>query len=65
VFAHTLQPAFFTTLGYAAVDRALYPEKRARAHTVCLRRDLRAEALPAVAAPVVARGAGQALAAAA
>jgi amino-acid N-acetyltransferase len=47
MFAHTLQPEFFAALGYEAADRAQYPEKRARAHTLCVRR-----ALPAtVAAP--------------
>ena len=45
VFAHTLQPEFFSALGYEAADRAQYPEKRARAHTLCVRR-----ALPTTAA---------------
>ena len=40
VFAHTLVPAFFESVGYEPVDRALYPEKAARAHTTCLRREL-------------------------
>lgn len=40
VFAHTLAPAFFEAVGYEAVDRTLYPEKRARAHTTCFRREL-------------------------
>ena len=42
VFAHTLQPEFFLALGYAAADRALYPEKRARPHTHCFHRALAA-----------------------
>lgn len=47
VFAHTLQPDFFAALGYEAVDRGLYPEKRARPQTTCFRRTLSADALPA------------------
>ena len=43
VFAHTLQPDFFGALGYECVDRALYPEKQARAHTSCFRRALTAD----------------------
>jgi amino-acid N-acetyltransferase len=51
VFAHTLQPEFFEALGYECVDRALYPEKRARAHTCCFRRALgAAESAPVPAA---------------
>jgi amino-acid N-acetyltransferase len=42
LFAHTLVPAFFESVGYERVDRAMYPEKSARAHTSCLRRDLTA-----------------------
>jgi amino-acid N-acetyltransferase len=42
VFAHTLTPSFFEAVGYAAVERALYPEKLGRAHTVCFRRMLAA-----------------------
>lgn len=38
VFAHTLQAEFFSALDWAEVDRALYPEKRARPHTRCFRR---------------------------
>lgn len=49
VFAHTLQPEFFDALGYELADRGLYPEKRARAHTCCVRRALRGE--PAAGAP--------------
>ena len=51
VFAHTVSPAFFEAIGYEAVDRALYPEKRGRPHTRCFRRDLlgEAEALAAAA----------------
>jgi len=40
VFAHTLVPAFFASVGYEAVDRTLYPEKVARPHTTCLHREL-------------------------
>ena len=40
VFAHTLQPDFFAALGYEATDRTRYPEKRARAHTLCVQRSL-------------------------
>ena len=40
VFAHTLQPDFFAALGYEATDRTRYPEKRARAHTLCVQRAL-------------------------
>lgn len=47
VFAHTMQPDFFGALGYECVDRALYPEKRARAHTRCFRRSLGAARAPA------------------
>jgi amino-acid N-acetyltransferase len=43
LFAHTVSPRFFEALGYAAVERAEYPEKRARAQTTCLRRDLALE----------------------
>lgn len=38
VFAHTLAPAFFEAVGYEGVARSLYPEKRARPHTACMRR---------------------------
>ena len=40
VFAHTLTPAFFEACGYEACARDLYPEKKARPHTTCLRRAL-------------------------
>lgn len=40
VFAHTLSPGFFEALGYAAVERARYPEKVARPHTSCMHRVL-------------------------
>jgi amino-acid N-acetyltransferase len=50
VFAHTLQPEFFAALGYEGVDRALYPEKRARPQTLCFRRTLGQAAAPAFAA---------------
>ena len=43
VFAHTLSPAFFESNGYAAVDRALFPEKQARATTSCMRKALNVE----------------------
>ena len=56
VFAHTLQPDFFQALGYECVDRALYPEKRARAHTRCYRRALAADQ-GATARPAAARAA--------
>ena len=42
IFAHTLTPEFFEAVGYAEVDRGVYPEKRARPHTTCLRRALAA-----------------------
>jgi amino-acid N-acetyltransferase len=38
VFALTLQPAFFESLGYALTDRALYPEKIRRDCVGCARR---------------------------
>ena len=51
LFAHTVAPAFFDAIGYGAAERALYPEKRGRSHTVCVRRDLVAvDAALAVAA---------------
>lgn len=40
VFAHTLNAVFFDAIGYEIVDRAQYPEKRARATTTCVARDL-------------------------
>jgi amino-acid N-acetyltransferase len=40
LFAHTLQPEFFDALGYAPVERARYPEKQARPHTLCVERAL-------------------------
>lgn len=43
LFAHTLVPAFFESVGYAQVDRELYPEKSARAHTSCMQRELAEE----------------------
>lgn len=54
VFAHTLQPEFFGALGYECVDRALYPEKRARPHTLCFRRALPGEAAAATAPALAA-----------
>jgi amino-acid N-acetyltransferase len=54
VFAHTLQPEFFEALGYECTDRALYPEKRARAHTCCFRRALGAGAAAARPAALAA-----------
>ncbi len=50
VFAHTLQPEFFAALGYERADRAAYPEKRARPHTLCVRRALAADASELAAA---------------
>jgi N-acetylglutamate synthase-like GNAT family acetyltransferase len=38
VFALTLQPAFFTAIGYQRVDRARYPEKIRRDCLGCARR---------------------------
>jgi N-acetylglutamate synthase-like GNAT family acetyltransferase len=38
VFALTLQPAFFETIGYQRVDRARYPEKIRRDCLSCARR---------------------------
>ena len=53
VFALTLQPAFFSAIGYQRVDRARYPEKirrdclacarRFACNEVCLAKNLRAE----------------------
>ena len=40
VFAHTLSPCFFEAVGYAAVERTRFPEKRARPHTSCMHREL-------------------------
>jgi N-acetylglutamate synthase-like GNAT family acetyltransferase len=40
LFAHTVSPQFFEAVGYAAVDRALFPEKCARPQTTCVRRQL-------------------------
>ena len=42
LFAHTAAPEFFSAVGYDLVDRGLYPEKAAREHTLCFRRDLTA-----------------------
>jgi len=38
VFALTLQPAFFSAIGYQRVDRARYPEKIRRDCLACVRR---------------------------
>ncbi len=38
VFALTLQPAFFSAIGYQRVDRARYPEKIRRDCLACARR---------------------------
>jgi len=38
VFALTLQPAFFSAIGYQRVDRARYPEKIRRDCLSCMRR---------------------------
>jgi amino-acid N-acetyltransferase len=40
LFAHTLTPEFFGALGYGVVERELYPEKRCRPHTACVRKVL-------------------------
>ena len=37
VFAHTLSPRFFQSCGYEQVERSLYPEKRCREKTTCMR----------------------------
>jgi N-acetylglutamate synthase-like GNAT family acetyltransferase len=57
VFALTLQPAFFSAIGYQRVDRARYPEKirrdclgcarRFACNEICFARNLRAEAMAA------------------
>ena len=44
VFAHTLSPRFFTACGYAVVDRALVPEKVARATTSAVWKSLAVDA---------------------
>jgi amino-acid N-acetyltransferase len=43
LFAHTVNAPFFEAIGYDVVDRARYPEKVGRSHTVCVERDLVAE----------------------
>jgi amino-acid N-acetyltransferase len=43
LFAHTVNAPFFEAIGYDVVDRARYPEKAGRSHTVCVERDLVAE----------------------
>jgi amino-acid N-acetyltransferase len=43
LFALTLEPAFFETLGYARIDRAYYPEKVRRDCAGCARRATCAE----------------------
>jgi amino-acid N-acetyltransferase len=50
LFAHTLAPSFFAAVGYVEVDRGVYPEKRARPHTTCLRRALAAHDVGVLAA---------------
>ena len=60
VFALTLQPDFFEAIGYVRVDRARYPEKirrdclgcarRFACNEICFARNLRVQALEAVAA---------------
>jgi N-acetylglutamate synthase-like GNAT family acetyltransferase len=57
VFALTLQPAFFSAIGYQRVDRARYPEKirrdclgctrRFACNEICFAKNLRVEALAA------------------
>jgi amino-acid N-acetyltransferase len=44
VFAHTLSPRFFEAIGYVVVERARFPEKKARPHTTCVWRALSREA---------------------
>ena len=46
VFAHTLSPCFFESVGYRVVDRSVYPEKHGRPHTTCVERALVAERRP-------------------
>ena len=50
VFAHTLDTAFFNAIGYQIADRAAFPEKRARAATLCFARRLVAPVRLAAAA---------------
>jgi len=50
LFAHTVNPAFFDAIGYEKAERARYPEKRGRAHTVCYVRDLVGEPVALAAA---------------
>lgn len=56
VFALTLEPGFFGALGYAEVDRALYPEKIRRDCVGCARRfrcqEITVQRLLDVAAPL-------------
>jgi amino-acid N-acetyltransferase len=40
LFAHTLNTEFFEAVGYERTDRACFPEKQARSHTVCVERAL-------------------------
>lgn len=47
IFAHTCVPGFFERVGFAEVDRSLFPEKRSRDHTRCVARTLTAD-LPRV-----------------
>src|ERR1044071_9373061 len=57
VFALTLQPAFFSAIGYQRVDRARYPEKirrdclgcirRFACNEICFAKNLRVEAIAA------------------
>lgn len=44
VFAHTLSPRFFAACGYAVVERALFPEKVARATTSAVWKSLAVDA---------------------
>jgi len=63
VFALTLQPEFFSAIGYQRVDRARYPEKirrdclgcarRFACNETCFAKNLRSEALSSDPVPVV------------
>lgn len=57
VFALTLQPAFFTAIGYHRVDRARYPEKIRRDCLACARRFACNEVCFAKSLPTRARAA--------
>lgn len=44
VFALTMSPRFFETMGYTVVDVALYPEKQRGCADICMRKSLAADA---------------------